>query len=45
MDGFNAIGVGLHPNLMDQLWGKFDKDNTGSVDYAEFIETLMPANR
>jgi len=42
MDGFFAIGVALHPKLMDQLWATFDKDDEGSVDYGKFVETLIP---
>lgn len=45
MDGFYAMGVALHPKLMDQLWDTFDKDGQGTVDYAEFIETLVPIRK
>lgn len=45
MDGFFAIGVVMHPKLMDKLWTTFDKDGDDLVDYGEFIQTLMPKDK
>jgi len=42
LDAFQGMGIYVTSGVLDEAMRKFDKDGSGSVDYAEFISVLFP---
>ena len=41
-DAFLAMGVNVTDSVIEQAMRTFDKDNSGSIDYFEFLSVLFP---